>query len=304
MSENPITTPYRGRFAPSPTGPLHFGSLIAAVASYLEAQQQQGAWLVRMEDVDELRNVSGAADDILFTLDAYGFEWDGEVMYQTRRKQAYAEALDKLVDQHLVYRCTCSRRELRENAIMGDYGLIYPGFCEHKDHPAHKEHALRLRTSQQPHEFNDQIMGLFGQNLKQDIGDFIIRRRDGLFAYQLAVVVDDAFQNISHIVRGFDLLDSTPRQIYLQQCLAYPAIEYAHLPIAINAKGDKLSKQTGARGIGKKPDVAMLVDSLKFLGQQPPDNLARASLPTVWQWALENWKLDAVPRQPKILHRD
>lgn len=297
-----LSTPplYRGRFAPSPTGPLHFGSLIAAVASYLEAHKQKGQWLVRMEDVDELRNLAGAADNILRTLENYDFEWDGEVLYQTQRKEAYTEALQQLSKQNLTYRCICSRKDLREQAQQGQYGSIYPGNCEHLHHPANVEHALRIKTHNEKIEFNDGIMGFYSQQLKTDIGDFIIRRRDNLFAYQLAVTVDDDFQDITHIVRGVDLLDSTPRQIYLQQCLHYTTPEYAHLPIAVNDNGDKLSKQTGAPGINEKADVGTLVNCMNFLGQNMADELKQASLQTFWQWALENWDLSKIPRLEKI----
>ena len=291
---------YRGRFAPSPTEPLHFGSIIAAVASYLEARKQKGEWLVRMEDVDELRNLTGAADNILLTLDNYGFEWDGEVLYQTQRKQAYVEALHQLTEQDLIYRCICSRKDLREQAPQGEYGLIYPGTCEHLQNSLHSEHALRVKTHNDRIAFTDSILGLYSQQLKNDIGDFIIRRRDGLFAYQLAVVVDDAFQNITDIVRGYDLLDSTPRQIYLQQCLKYTTPSYTHLPIAINDRGDKLSKQTGAAGISEKADIEMLVNCMNFLGQAMPTELKSSSLKTFWEWALENWDLNKAPRQAKI----
>ena len=295
--------PYRGRFAPSPTGPLHFGSLIAALASYLEARRHDGRWLVRMEDVDELRNVTGAAEDILFTLEAYGFEWDEQVIYQTQRKQAYQQALESLDAQQRVYRCICSRRELRESAPRGAFGLIYPGYCRHKHHPAHHEHALRVITDDRPIGFDDAIMGPFGHNLEKDLGDFIIRRRDGLFAYQLAVVVDDDYQQITHIVRGYDLLDSTPRQIFLQQHLNYRPIRYAHLPVAVNAHGDKLSKQTGAPPIGRKHPARQLVAAMAFLGQRPEKGLERASVTTFWQWALENWHISKVPAKPHIQYQ-
>jgi len=291
---------YRGRFAPSPTGPLHFGSLIAAVASYLEARKQKGEWLVRMEDVDENRNQTGAADSILHTLDNYGFEWDGEVLYQTQRKPAYTEALQQLDTQNLIYRCTCSRKDLHQQAAQGEYGFIYPGTCKHLQHSPATEHALRIKTHDDPIEFTDAIMGIYGQQLKSDIGDFIIRRRDGLFAYQLAVVVDDAWQNITDIIRGYDLLDSTPRQIYLQQCLGYTTPSYTHLPIAVNDRGDKLSKQTGAAGINEKADIEALVNCMNFLGQAMPVGLKKASPKTFWQWAFENWDLNKVPKQTKI----
>ena len=289
---------YRGRFAPSPTGPLHKGSLVAAMASYLEAKKNNGKWLVRMEDVDELRNVKGAADSILQSLEAFGFEWDEEVLYQTKRKEAYSEALETLKEQNLVYPCTCSRKSLKAKAACGKIatgrlGLIYPGLCVNNKFSNFKpaDYAIRIKVPEKKFSFNDELFSRNTQNLKNDLGDFIIRRRDGLFAYQLAVVVDDAFQNISHIVRGADLLDSTARQIYLQQCLNYPQLQYAHLPLIIHENGDKLSKQTGAIGIGEKADIPLLVDCLKFLGQKPPEELKRDSLLNVWQWALDNWQL-------------
>ena len=297
---SPDPAPYRGRFAPSPTGPLHFGSLIAAVGSYLEARCRDGEWLVRMEDVDELRNVEGAADDILFTLEAYGFEWDGEVMYQTERKEAYQQALQQLQEQHRSYRCTCSRRDLREQADMGELGLIYPGTCEQAQHPAHVEHAIRVCTDDRSIDFHDCIMGDYRQNLRRELGDFIVRRRDGLFAYQLAVVVDDAFQHISHVVRGYDLLDSTPRQIFLQQLLNLPTPEYCHLPIAINRAGDKLSKQTRAPALSRRQTVRALVQVMDFLNQAPEPELQHATPEVFWQWALETWDARRVPAKAHI----
>ena len=295
---------YRGRFAPTPTGPLHFGSLITAVASYCQACSLQGDWLVRIEDVDETRNVPGADDNILRTLDNYGFQWHGEVLYQTHRKQAYEEALQQLVANDRVYRCVCSRRELQELTEQGEPGNIYPGLCAHKQHPDSIEGALRIRTQNRPIEFDDQIMGKYGHNLKQDLGDFIVRRRDGLFAYQLAVVIDDEFQQITDIVRGIDLLDSTPRQIYLQQQLNYNTPTYAHLPVATDSNGDKLGKQTGAPGIDPDKPVAALVKAMNFLGQQTEPGLEKASLNTFWQWAMEYWDINNIPRTDKIPCRD
>ncbi|MCW9048507.1 MAG: tRNA glutamyl-Q(34) synthetase GluQRS [Gammaproteobacteria bacterium] len=292
------TPTYRGRFAPSPTGPLHKGSLVAAIASYLEAKKNNGQWLVRMEDVDELRNVKGAADSILRSLEAFGFEWDENILYQTTRKDAYAEALTILKSQHQVYPCTCSRKSLKEKARLGKisngkFGLIYPGYCINKHFSNFKsnEYAIRIKTTSENYSFNDELLGHNTQNLKTDLGDFIIRRRDGLFAYQLAVVVDDAYQNISHIVRGADLLDSTSRQLFLQKSLSYSQPHYAHFPLITHKNGDKLSKQTGATGIGDTADIQLLVECLEFLGQKPPAELAQASLPGFWQWAIENWQL-------------
>lgn len=301
-------SPYRGRFAPSPTGPLHQGSLLAAVASYLEAQQHQGEWLVRMEDVDELRNVKGAADNILRSLEAYGFEWQGEVLYQTQRKDAYTEALQQLISQDLCYPCQCSRRKLRADADAGKintgpFGIIYPGYCTQKTFAEMKsptDYSIRVKVSDDTIQFTDQCLGKVSQNLARDLGDFIIRRRDGLFAYQLAVVVDDAYQNISHIVRGADLLDSTPRQIYLQACLGVPQPDYLHLPLILHPNGDKLSKQTGAQGIGHKANIALLVECLELLGQQPPEQLKQASLNDFWDWAKSHWKTENIPSENRI----
>jgi len=292
---------YRGRFAPSPTGPLHKGSLVAAIASYLEAKKHNGQWLVRMEDVDELRNVKGAADSILHSLEAFGFEWDEDVLYQTQRKEAYADALITLKEQNRVYPCTCSRKSLKAKAtsgkiITGPLGFIYPGFCIDNTFTNldPNDYAIRIKVPGENFSFNDDLLKHNTQNLKNELGDFIIRRRDGLFAYQLAVVVDDAFQNISHVVRGADLLDSTPRQLFLQQCMNYPQPQYAHLPLIVHMNGDKLSKQTGAKGIGYKADIPLLVECLEFLGQKPPEDLASESLPNVWQWAKENWILSEI----------
>ncbi|MDH5483835.1 MAG: tRNA glutamyl-Q(34) synthetase GluQRS [Gammaproteobacteria bacterium] len=298
MPSPPI--PYRGRFAPSPSGALHFGSLIAAVASYLDARCHQGTWLVRMEDVDEGRNQAGAADDILFTLEHYGFEWDEAVIYQTQRKQAYAQAVNHLFEKGLAYRCTCSRRELVAQARTGSFGPIYPGTCRDKHHPVSARHAIRIHTTDTPVEFTDRLMGHQQQNLQRELGDFIIRRRDGFFAYQLAVVVDDEAQQVNQVVRGHDLLDSTARQIYLQRCLGYAESQYLHLPIALNPDGEKLSKQTHAPPISKKSAAPNLYRALKFLGQQPPADLQRDSLGYIWQWSAENWDSNKIPAQSSI----
>jgi len=292
---------YRGRFAPSPTGPLHKGSLVAAIASYLEAKSHKGVWLIRMEDVDELRNVKGAADSILRSLQAFGFEWDESILYQTQRKAAYRDAIETLQKQNLIYPCTCSRNFLRARATQhkiknGLLGNIYPGTCSSKlfSEMTSDSYATRLKVNNQVIRFNDTLLGETEHNLKTDLGDFIIRRRDGLFAYQLAVVVDDAYQNITHIVRGADLLDSTTRQRYLQNCLNYSHQHYTHLPLIRCKRGDKLSKQTGAQPIGEKADTPLFVDCLKFLNQNPPDQLEYESLNTVWEWALKNWQLSKI----------
>ena len=293
---------YRGRFAPSPTGPLHFGSLVAALASYLEARCQGGEWLVRMEDVDELRTIEGANSSILTSLEQHGLYWDGEVLYQTRRKTLYQAVLEQLQVQERVYACDCSRRQLHQTAPLGPYGHIYPGTCRSRkliDRPG--ESALRMIVTDTNIQFCDQVMGRYGQNMASDIGDFIIRRRDGLFAYQLAVVADDHDQGITHVVRGSDLLDSTPRQIYLQQCLDYTQPHYAHLPVAVNPAGDKLSKQTGALALDNKLASTNLLKALRFLGQQPEAALLDASPEEILAWAIDHWQLHNVPDREKLL---
>lgn len=283
---------YIGRFAPSPTGPLHFGSLIAAVASYCEARTQQGKWLLRMEDLDKPREVKGAADTILQQLEAFGFEWDDTVLYQSQRTSYYADALEILNSRLLTYPCTCTRKEIADSSSSaGIDGLIYPGTCLKQPIKVNVPAAWRIKTQSQTISFNDAIQGKISQNIKQDIGDFIIKRADGLFAYQLAVVVDDAAQGITHIVRGADLLDSTPRQIYLQQLLNYPTPHYAHVPVACNDAGEKLSKQTLASPLDTSKTTINLIQALNFLGQSVPPDLANEDKDTIWQWALDNWQL-------------
>ncbi len=297
------TNAYRGRFAPSPTGPLHFGSLVAAVGSYLDARTQGGAWLVRMEDVDTPRNVAGAADAILKTLEAFGFEWDGSVLYQSDRFDAYAAALEKLKSAGLAYGCACSRKEIADSATRPavDGGLAYPGTCRAGLPLGRAVRAWRLRVNDDEIAFADRLQGRVAQHLDSDVGDFVLRRADGLFAYQLAVTVDDDFQQISQVVRGADLLASTPRQIWLQRCLGVSTPRYAHLPVAANAAGEKLSKQTLARPLASEIAAAELVRALDFLGQAVPAELARATVAEVWAWALKNWSFAAIPRQAAII---
>ncbi|CAG0984029.1 glutamyl-Q tRNA(Asp) synthetase [Rhodocyclaceae bacterium] len=285
---------YRGRFAPSPTGPLHFGSLVAALGSCLEARTRGGEWLVRMEDVDEPRCSDEAAAGILRTLEILGFEWDGPVMVQSRRKARYREVLDGLVAARLAYPCACTRREMATAPLAPDGAAIYPGTCRHGLPAGKAPRAWRLRTGEGETCFDDAIQGRVCQRLATDVGDFVLLRADGYFAYQLAVVADDADQGITHVVRGADLLDSTPRQIFLQRCLGFPTPAYTHLPVAVNAAGEKLSKQTLAPPVDASDPLPAMVTALGFLGQQPPAGLA--SLGEVWGWALSNWSLDRVPR--------
>jgi glutamyl-Q tRNA(Asp) synthetase len=298
----PGTPLYRGRFAPSPSGPLHFGSLIAAVGSYLEARTQGGEWLLRMEDVDTPRNVPGAAANILATLSAFGFEWDGPVLSQSSRLDAYAAALEQLQNKGLAYPCACSRKEIADSAMRPaiDGGLAYPGTCRKGLPVGRQARAWRLRVEAQEIAFNDRLQGTIAQQLEHDVGDFVLRRADGLFAYQLAVTVDDEFQGISDIVRGADLLASTPRQIWLQRCLGFATPRYAHLPVATNAAGEKLSKQTLAPALDPGRTVEMLVMALRFLGQQAPDSVLRSTLPEVWKWAMDHWAFARIAQQRTI----
>ena len=269
---------YRGRFAPSPTGPLHFGSLVAAVASWLDARANDGEWLVRMEDVDETRTVPGAGDTILRQLDAFGLDHDGEVVWQSGRKPLYEAALERLRAQGFVYRCRCSRKEIADSALPGIEGAAYPGTCR----------GLGLDRS---------IPGADRFLAEGDIGDFIVKRRDGLHAYQLAVVVDDADQGITDVVRGADLLQSTPRQIQLQQRLGYPTPRYLHIPVATNAAGEKLSKQTLAPEIHPDDADAHLAAALDFLGQPKPTVTTPSR---ILEQAAGNWDPARIPRKASI----
>ncbi|MBU0688907.1 MAG: tRNA glutamyl-Q(34) synthetase GluQRS [Gammaproteobacteria bacterium] len=283
-------TQYRGRFAPSPTGPLHFGSLVAAVGSFLDARHHHGIWLVRMEDLDKPRCVPGAADDILRTLDVFGLHSDEPVIYQSQRTVAYEEALRQLKHSDDVYPCCCTRKEISDSATHGIEGPVYPGTCR-KGIPAGREgRAWRVLTDDAALTFDDALQGSITQHLESEIGDFVVKRADGLFAYQLAVVVDDALQKISHIVRGADLLNSTPRQIHLQKLLVLSTPHYMHLPIAVNEAGEKLSKQTLAQAVNIAQPVSELWHALSFLRQKPPHELIDENLEAVWEWARQNWR--------------
>lgn len=316
----PLPDPtYRGRFAPSPTGPPHFGSLVAAVASYLDAKHHNGTWLVRIEDLDTPRCIPGAADDILRTLEAYGLCWDEEVIYQNRRTAAYQAAFEQL--RPCLYPCACSRKEIADSALQHGDELIYPGICRNGLPPGKAARAWRVRVSSfpSPHggeglgerdcckthlpspqpspckgegviEFDDALQGHIAQHLESEIGDFVVKRADGLFAYQLAVVVDDAAQRITNVVRGADLLYSTPRQIFLQRLLGFTTPSYMHLPVAVNALGEKLSKQTLAPAIVTDDVVATLISMLEFLRQQPPAELRQGSIEEILGWAVAHWQ--------------
>lgn len=286
---------YRGRFAPTPSGELHFGSLVAALASYLDARANKGQWLLRIENLDPPREQPGSARSILHTLEALGFAWDGPVLWQAERFDCYQQTLQTLLFQQLAYACSCSRKRLSTNPRLGAEGPIYPGHCCDLNLDPMPGRAIRIRTHDQPISFYDRIQGQVSQRLKSELGDFVIFRADGFFAYQLATVVDDAYQGISHILRGADLLQSTNRQIHLQQLLGYQTPSYAHIPQAVDAQGQKLGKSSKAPAIDTTKPLVALSQAWTFLNQRTvPEDL---ELDGFWSWAIEHWRLDAIPRQ-------
>ncbi|MDY1049311.1 tRNA glutamyl-Q(34) synthetase GluQRS [Pseudomonas coleopterorum] len=283
------TPPYIGRFAPTPSGYLHFGSLVAALASWLDARAAGGRWLVRMEDLDPPREVAGAQAAILQTLDSYGLHWDGEVVYQSLRHDAYQQVIDRLLAQGLAYACTCSRKQLEP------YQGIYPGTCRNAGHTT-EDAAIRVRVPELLYRFEDRVQGAYSQHLGRESGDFVIRRRDGLYAYQLAVVLDDAWQGVTDIVRGADLLDSTPRHLYLQELLGLPQPRYLHVPLIIQPDGNKLGKSYRSPPLDPDQAAPLLVRALRALGQAPEADLADGSVQDVLGWGVARWNSDAIPR--------
>jgi glutamyl-Q tRNA(Asp) synthetase len=296
----PPAFPYIGRFAPSPTGPLHLGSLVAALASWLDARAAGGRWLVRMEDLDRPRCEPGAADTILRQLEAYGLHWDGSVMLQSRRDEAYAAALDQLKSTGHAYPCACTRSQLAAAPRNREGETIYPGTCRNGLPPGAVARARRVRVPDVSTRFHDRIHGDLQQNLAREVGDFIVRRADGLFAYQLAVVVDDAFQGVTHVVRGADLLWNTPRQLYLQALLGLPTPAYAHVPLVTNAAGQKLSKQNLAPALPEAGCGEVLAEALAALGHPPPSELGGAEPAELLAWASAHWQIENVPTWPTV----
>ena len=292
--------PYRGRFAPSPSGPLHFGSLVTALGSYLDAKArpagEAGAWLLRIDDLDPPRVAPGAIDAILRVLDAYGFEWDGPVCYQSRRRERYAAAFESLQRLGAVYACGCTRREIADSIVGLPGASVYPGTCRSGLAPGKEARAFRVNTEGATVAFVDRLQGRIAPDFAHEVGDFVVLRADGVFAYQLAAVVDDADQGITDVVRGSDLLDSTTRQIHLQHLLGCATPRYLHLPVAVNALGEKLSKQTLAPPLDATRPGPALTQALAFLGQQPPADLAAASVREIWAWALGHWDEARLPR--------
>jgi len=284
---------YVGRFAPSPTGPLHFGSFVAALASWLDARAAGGSWLLRMEDLDRPRLKSDASDRILAQLDSAGLHWDGEVAWQSRRLDLYRQALERLASMGATYWCACTRKEIADSAITPDGAGVYAGTCRKGFARGKSPRAIRLKTGPDPIAFEDRLQGPVSQAVEREVGDFVVFRADGTFAYQLAVVVDDAAQGITDVVRGADLIDSTPRQIHLQRLLGLPTPRYLHVPVAVTAAGEKLSKQKDAAE-GSSRDLRA---ALTFLGHTAPADLADDEL---LAWAKGAWNPGAIPRQRVI----
>jgi glutamyl-Q tRNA(Asp) synthetase len=296
-----VPSQYRGRFAPSPSGPLHFGSLITALASFLDARSRQGKWLVRIDDIDPPREQPGAADSILRCLEAHHLCWDETVFYQRHQTDVYENCLRELQKNDWIYHCNCSRQDLQ--ITPG----IYQGRCRDRQSEIQSPYALRLKLYDLPNhvsseiiEFNDWIQGRQTQNLRTEAGDQIVKRRDGFYAYQLAVVVDDIAQKISHIVRGRDLLDVTARQIFFFKLLGSKPPAYAHLPLALMPNGQKLSKQNLAPAVDNQQPHLNIWQALHFLDQNPPLELKNSSVDEVLNWAVQNWRMERVGREDRI----
>lgn len=280
---------YVGRFAPTPSGYLHFGSLIAALASYLDARAAGGRWLLRMEDLDPPREMPGAQAAILQALEAYGFEWDGELVRQSERLDVYNQVIEQLRHDGHAYACICSRKQLQP------FAGLYPGFCRNAGRDA-ADAAIRLQVAERDYAFADRVQGPFHQHLGLEVGDFVIRRRDGLIAYQLAVVLDDAWQGVTDIVRGADLLDSTPRQLFLQQLLGLPQPRYLHVPLITQPDGQKLGKRYRSPQLQPAEATPLLLRALRALGQPTASELNDALPGEVLAWAVSHWNAELIPR--------
>lgn len=301
---------YVGRFAPSPSGPLHYGSFVAATASYLQAKHNNGQWLLRIEDIDPPREVIGATNDILATLEFFQFAWDQTPLYQSTRFDEYHSALNILTQRSQAYACSCSRKDLTDNIQKSTLGKRYPGTCAKKQLEVKSTKLnIRLRTDDKFISFHDANYGDLSHNLFKEIGDIIIYRKFDLPSYALAVTVDDAYQGITEVVRGYDLLAFTPVQLYLCQQLQLSIPKFLHIPIIVNSQGQKLSKQTGAEALSKQNCATTLVQALKHLGQLMPvelerdllkNKLEKDKLRLIWSWAIKHWNVDNIPKTKKI----
>jgi glutamyl-Q tRNA(Asp) synthetase len=274
--------------------------MVAAVGSFLDARSRGGSWLVRIDDLDPPRIVPGAADDILRCLDSFGMHWDGTVVYQGARSDAYHAALHRLRQSGRLYPCACSRREIADAGLAGAEGAAYPGICRNGLKAGREARALRARTDGAVIGFDDGLQGHVQQALQAEIGDFVVYRADHVFAYHLACAVDDAEQGITDVVRGADLIASTPRQIHLQKLLGLPTPAYLHLPVAVDGAGAKLSKQTRAHAVDPSDPATTLDRVLRFLGHEPPAGPARMDIAEMWQWAVRNWQRERLPRAKRI----
>jgi glutamyl-Q tRNA(Asp) synthetase len=281
-----------GRFAPSPTGPLHLGSLYTALASFLHARSQHGKWLLRIDDLDTPRNVQGAADNILSTLDSFGLHWDDSVVYQSHCLDMYQVYLDELARNQLVYPCSCSRKTLSS--------VIYSGLCRHNINPPDSPYALRVKTDSRIIGFDDGLQGFTAHNIAEHYGDFILKRKDGIIAYQFAVVIDDYLQQVNQVVRGFDLLMETPKQMYLQQLLGLPCPDYMHVPIIVDQQGYKLSKQTRALAVDLTTPNQVIFELLGLLQQNPPVELQHGSINELLSWAITHWNTEPLKKRQQM----
>ncbi|BDR12515.1 tRNA glutamyl-Q(34) synthetase GluQRS [Vibrio sp. STUT-A11] len=284
-------TSYVGRFAPSPSGPLHFGSLVAALGSYFQAKANHGAWLVRIEDLDPPREMPGATQAILQALQAYQLHWDGEVVYQSQRHHLYQAQIDTWLENGDAYYCQCTRKQIKQ------HGGFYPGTCRDKNL---KEGAIRLKMTKPIASFSDLKHGTIKIPEQLVNEDFIIKRRDGLFAYNLAVVLDDIDQGVTEVVRGADLIEPTGRQISLYQILGQPEVSYLHLPLAIDNNGNKLSKQNHATAIDINNPKPALLKAMTFLGFDIPEEIRASAIENILRWGCENWQLEQLPTEIEI----
>lgn len=291
---------YRGRFAPSPSGELHFGSLLAAMASYADALSHKGEWLLRIDDIDLPRVVAHSDQHIIETLELCGFQWHGPITYQSQCIGQYHEALAQLSQLDLTYPCTCSRKKIKSLSVNG----IYPGTCRERSVSLpgsrgqnNQDYAIRIKVPDNEIHFFDQVQQDYHMVLSQEVGDFVIFRRDKVYSYQLSVVVDDFHSGISHVIRGYDLLDSTPRQMFLQQMLGYPCPEYGHIPLAVTEDNLKLSKLSHARKVSC--DVKTLVLAARFLGQNVMNPNDYDNKEDFWQHLIQIWDLNRVPKMEK-----